>query len=107
MLIGMSLDEYWNQDPNIVSFYRETHRLWREQRNQELWMQGMYIYDAVSAVISAALGKKDAKYTEKPYDIFPKTQKELEEEANKEREQLVLALNAWKDAFERNKGGTQ
>ena len=95
---GMSTDEYWNQSPLFVKAYRKKHWLDIETRNQELWMQGLYIYNAFGTVMANAFGKKGAKrekYLEKPIEIVPKTGKELKAEQERERQKLIKMLNAW------------
>ena len=46
----MTYDQYWNDDCQLVKFYRKAHKLKNEQKNQELWLQGMYIYEALCNV---------------------------------------------------------
>ena len=82
--LGMSYDEYWCEDPRLVRCYREAHELKRIAKNQELHLQGIYIYEAFASVMSdfaAGLsGKKThsgEKYPEYPHPI---TKRELEED---------------------------
>ena len=72
----------------LVKYYRQADELKRARRNEELWLQGMYIYEALCDVspIMVAFPKKGAKpnpYPEKPYCISEK-QRKLEE-AEQER----------------------
>jgi hypothetical protein len=60
-----------------------------EKRNQELWLQGMYIYEAlcdVSPILHAFAkrGTKPVPYTEQPYPLSNKEVKRAKED--KERE---------------------
>jgi len=71
--------EYWEGDPYLVRVYKRAHELRNEQRNQEMWLQGLYnckAFDAVINMFSWGLnGKKGAKpngYIEKPVDLRPK-----------------------------------
>ena len=75
-------------------------------RDEEMWMQGQYIYEAVSVALShfsaGMVGKKsDAKYRDKPmmYDIDskPKTQEELD---NIEIQKMIQAEEMWIRNFE-------
>ena len=86
--IGMSYEEYWESDPMLTKYYREADELRRARRNEELWLQGMYIYEALCDVspIMVAFPRKGAKpspYPDKPYCISEK-QRKLEE-AEQER----------------------
>ena len=88
MMIGVSYDEFWNGDYTHLKYYVEKHKLEIERRNQELWLQGLYNYDALTTVISNAMAKNKSgqkKYPEKPYRISEQT----EEEKQAEKEQMV------------------
>ena len=74
----MPASEYWDGDAYLVKLYQKAHELSNEQKNQELWMQGLYIHNAVGVVIQNAFKKKGetpAKYLDKPIRITPLTEK--------------------------------
>lgn len=100
LLYGMTYEQFWNGAPELCEYYRTYHRLRMEQQNQQLWMQGLYNFAAVSAALSTAFGKK-VKYIEKPLQIFPKTEAEKLAEAEETRKKLVEKLNRWKDEFDK------
>ena len=104
--IGMSAEQFWDGDPNLVKYYRQADEMRIERKNQELWLQGLYIYDALCDVapILQAMAKKGTKarpYPEQPYPITEKQRKRdiAEKErtiANKGKrfmEQLMKATN--------------
>lgn len=75
MSYGMSPSEYWDGEADLVKWYREAYKLSMRQKNQELWLQGRYIYDAICAVspILHAFAKKGTRpspYHDEPYNIF-------------------------------------
>lgn len=83
MVMGMTPDEYWNGDPALLKAYRKADELKRERRNEELWLQGMYIYEAIGdlAPILHAFAKKGAQakpYTEQPYPVTNRLRAEAE-----------------------------
>ena len=83
--IGMTPEQYWEGDCTLVKYYRKAEELRNEKRNQELWLQGMYIYEAICDVspILHAFAKKGTKptpYSTKPYAITAKQVKRDEEE---------------------------
>ena len=86
--IGMTPEQYWDGDCTLAKYYREAEELRNEKRNQELWLQGMYVYEAICDIspILHAFAKKGTKpnpYPEKPYAI---TEKQIRRErAEKER----------------------
>ena len=104
LAIGMPSDEYWHGDPMLVKAYNKAHLLKRKQINQELWLQGLYIYDAFGAVLSNVFGKKGskkAKYLEEPLSITEKTEEEKADEEKKARQKLIAQLNGWKSRWDR------
>lgn len=99
---GMSYNEYWHGKPILAKYYWEKHKIDIEQRNQELWLQGLYIYDALAVVMANSFSKNSKqKYLDKPIDLFPKTEEQKEDEKQKIRQALYEKLNAWKAAFEK------
>ena len=72
--IGMSPEQYWDGDPALAKYYRKADELRKKRRNQELWLQGMYIYEAlcdVSPVLHAFAksGTKPHPYVDHPYAL--------------------------------------
>lgn len=88
MSYGMSYDEYWHSSPYRAKFYLEAHKLKIKQKDEEMWMQGMYIYEALCDVspILHAFSKKGTKplpYSNRPYtasvqELQTKEDKEIE-----------------------------
>lgn len=104
--IGMTYEQFWDGDPILAKYYRQADEMRIERRNQEMWLQGLYVYEAICDVapILQAMAKKGTKprpYTEQPYPVTEKQRrnKVKEEEkaiANKGRrfmEQLMKANN--------------
>ena len=108
MLYGMTPNEYWNASPLFARAYRQKHKLEIEQKNQELWLQGLYIYDAFSVVIANAFGKKGSKtqkYLDKPVELFPKPKENPQEITEKETQSVIDTLNAWAVQWNTSQGG--
>ena len=92
MHIGMPRIDFWEGSPALVKDYRRKHDLDIESRNQELWMQGLYIMNAVSVSIANSFAKKGTppkKYLEEPIRITPLTEAEKKEKAEKERKRAI------------------
>lgn len=88
MAMGMSYEEFWNGDPRMAEYYRKAEELKTEKRNLELWLQGMYIYEAIIdiAPVLHAFAKKGAKakpYPSRPYPITEREHKREEESAER------------------------
>ena len=103
MSFGMTYDEFWYGEPYRAKFYRESYKLKVRQKDEELWIQGMYIYEALCKVspILHAFSKKGTKplqYAEKPYladRLREKTKEEIEQEKENERLKFIIQMNNW------------
>lgn len=88
LAMGMTEEQYWDGDPMLAKYYRKAEEIRNERRNQELWLQGMYVYDAIlcASPILRAFAKKGAKpkpYPTQPYALTAKERKK--EKEDKER----------------------
>lgn len=89
--IGMTYEQFWNDDPMLTKYYREAEEIRNEKKNQELWLQGAYIYEAIADLspVLHAFAKKGTKpqpYVDSPYPITKKQQERIRIE--KERKML-------------------
>ena len=97
MSIGMSYDEFWNQDVSRVKAYRKAYELREKRRNQELWLQGMYVYEALcdaSPLFRFTMKKGSIKpepYVKEPYPITIAEVREREEREAREKEDRFKA----------------
>lgn len=88
--IGMTPEQYWEGDCTLTKYYRKADEMRKERRNEELWLQGMYIYEALCDVspVLRAFAKKGAKpqpYPTKPYAITENQRKRENEEIERKR----------------------
>lgn len=100
----MTADEYWNASPFLAKAYREAHKLRQRQKNEYAWLQGLYFYNAVGAVVSNAIGKKGGKkaeYIKEPIDLGLETEQEKTIKAQREREKIIASLTAWKKSWDK------
>lgn len=98
----MSSDQFWLDDPWLVVAYRRASELRNQRLSEEEWLQGAYIFHAVSTAIYNAFKKKGAKaknYMEEPIRIIPLTEEEEKEKAEKERERVIEYFNRWQKRF--------
>lgn len=109
MSIGMSYDDFWNGDVKMVKAYRKAYELREKRRNQELWLQGMYFYEALcdaSPLFRFSMKKgviKPEPYVKEPYPITEADVRDREErEARKKEERLKAEFAAFAERV-RNK----
>jgi hypothetical protein len=106
MSYGMTYDEYWFGPAFITKFYRETNKLRIKQQDENNWMIGMYVYEAIldcSPILHpfSKKGTKPLQYADKPYlydKIAEKTEAEKEQEKENERLKAILYFNNWYNA---------
>lgn len=70
--IGMTADEFWNGDCCLTKYYRKAHEMKKDRKNEELWLQGLYFYEAMvdaSPILNAFAkqGTKPFPYPKEPY----------------------------------------
>ena len=65
MSYGMSWHDYWYGDPRAFRYYREAEAKRQEALNNQAWLQGIYIYKAVTTALTNAelieIGKSRAR----------------------------------------------
>lgn len=108
MSIGMSYDEFWNQDVLLTEIYRKADELRYKRRNQDFWLQGMYIYEALcdaSPLFRFSMKKGTVKpepYAKEPYPVTASDLKAREErEARKKEERLKAEFAAFAETIRR------
>ena len=67
----MTWDEFWNESIDRLQAYWQSNQFSIERRNQELWLQGLYIRSAVASCLD-----KKFKYPEKPQRVTEMTDAE-------------------------------
>ena len=95
LAMGMSYEQYWDGPPFLAVAYRKAYRLRREVENEQAWLQGLYVYDALSTCMANTFSKRGAKkheYIEKPIDIFPLTEAEKKRREKEEYAKMQRAL---------------
>jgi hypothetical protein len=107
--IGMTYDQYWNDDCLLVKYYREAFDIRKKRENESLWLQGAYIYDALCAVSPvlhafAKAGTKPLPYPDTPYPLTKKESEEIEETKRKvDRQRAKIMFEAWANSLNLSK----
>ena len=98
--IGMTYEQFWEGDCWLPKIYREAHKLRRKHDNEQAWLVGRYVYDAlcsVSPVLHAFAknGTKPHPYLEKPY---PSSMEEAREREVQKLKDAAAGFRAFVDA---------
>jgi hypothetical protein len=117
LAIGMTPDDYWNGDNDLVKAYREADRIKQDRMNHEKWLQGAYIYEALCAASPLLNGfskrGKPYPYAKEPYKAPERetTRSNVEKEKqemleNKAKFEIMMKrINAKFERKEVNKNG--
>ena len=100
MLYGMSYEQYWYGKPSMAIDFRELYKLRVNERNEELWRQGLYFLDALNTSLHNNLNfsghtVQPKQYMEKPIQIFADDTNKAKESADK----VVDNLEKWRKAM--------
>ena len=94
MSIGMTYDEFWNQDVTLVRAYRKADELKRRRQNEALWMQGLYIRDALLSTVGNMFSSKSATPNEYPKEPYPITEEQIAEKKREEHRRMEERMKA-------------
>lgn len=92
---GMTWNEFWFESLDRLHDYWQANQYGIERRNQEIWLQGLYI----KAAVASALSNK-SKYPPEPQRITEMTSAEKEEENKRKIEKLREVLNIHKEHWD-------
>ena len=94
MSLGMTYDEFWNKNVDMARAYRKADELKRRRQNEVLWLQGVYVRDALICTVGNMFSGKSAQKQEYPKEPYPITDLEIREREEREariREERIKA----------------
>lgn len=102
--IGMTYEQFWDGDCTAVRFYREAYKIKARRQNQEAWLQGLYIYDALCCVspVLHAFAKKGTTVTPYPSEPYPLSKEDAAQKNKEENEQNADKAIAFMHMFATN-----
>ena len=72
----MPIAEFWEEEPDLLWTYRKSYieqkKMESEMMNYNAWLNGLYVYDAISVVAHNLFAKKGTSpksYFEKPLEL--------------------------------------
>lgn len=106
---GMTRSQYWHGKPEVSKHYRENYKRAMQERENEMWRQGLYFLDALNCAIHNNLnfsGKHTAprQYIKEPLRLFPLTKDEKKVKAEQQKAKIIENLDLWKKAMEKKYG---
>ena len=90
--IGVSWEQFWHDDPKICTWYRNADDLRKKRINEQLWLSGVYVSEALASTVGNMFSKNNQfKYPDSP---LPITKLELEEKREKEKKEKMERIKA-------------
>jgi len=73
LAMGMTYEEYYRKDHTLVIAYRKAYKKKQEERNQDMWLMGAYVYQAISRAAPLLIPfnehPKAEPYLDKPFPL--------------------------------------
>lgn len=92
--MGITEEQFWHMNPRKLKPYEKARVLREDEKNFNLWLQGLYNYNALCASISRCIGgDKQAEYIDEPIRTRPLTEEEQMEQVRIERERAIAFFN--------------
>ena len=97
--MGMTREEFWEEDPSLVRAYKKAHWLRFQEQNRMAWLQGRYFYDALCAASPifrdfAKRGTQPAPYHDEPIQFYKNAEEAHEAEIKRIREETAARFRA-------------
>ena len=102
--IGMSYAEYWEGDADLPQYYRKAVKMRQTRDNEQAWMHGLYVYDAVMSALTHLSPKQSSHkdYATKPYSFGEKEiEQEREEKVVEAQAQAEVWMKSWASATQK------
>lgn len=98
--MGMTYDQYWYGDPQMVRAFYEAHKMKQEMQNFDAWLHGLYNFEALSIALANAFSEKGTQpenYPNKPHDFSGKEKVDEETEKNYALAYMTNMVRSGKD----------
>lgn len=92
LAIGMTWTQFWIDEPELAIAYRKADAIKKRRKNEELWLEGMYMAEALRATVGNMFSKGQ-KYTY-PVEPFPITADEQRERREREEKARMERMKA-------------
>ena len=92
--MGMTWEQFWLDEPGLAAAYRKADAIRKRRKNEEFWLEGMYMAEALNATV----GNMFSKGQKHPYPAEPFPITLEEQEARRERDEQAR-MERMKAAF--------
>lgn len=92
LAFGMTAEQYWDESPGLVKAYKQADEIRRRRMNEELWLQGIYVAEALNATVGNMFTKGNRnKYPSEPIPLTEDEQRERQEREQKAKMDRIKA----------------
>lgn len=91
----MTYDQFWNEDCELVKYYQKAGQIKQDLKNQDAWLQGMYIYEALvdaSPLFRAMGNKKPTPYRREPYELNMRKDERVQQKREQKNDDKAKAF---------------
>ena len=88
----MTYELFWEASPEVAIAYRRADEIKRKRLNQELWLGGLYMREALTATVGNMFSKgMKHEYPTEPFALSEAEQQERQEREQKARMERIKA----------------
>ena len=92
LAMGMTWTQFWIDEPELTVAYRKSEMIKRRRKNEELWLEGIYVAEALSATVGNMFTKgQKHQYPAEPFPITADEQQERREREERNRMERMKA----------------
>lgn len=91
LAVGMSYDQFWLGEPEMVIPYRRADEIRKRRMNEQLWLAGVYTAEALASTVGNMFSKSKHEYPSEPKPI---TMIEVEERREREQKRKMERIKA-------------
>ena len=92
LAMGMTWTQFWIDEPKLAVAYRKADMIRKRRKNEELWLQGVYVAEALHATVGNMFSKgRNNKYPDEPFPLTADEQQERREREERNRMERMKA----------------
>lgn len=92
LAMGMTPEQFWEGSPELTIGFRKADLIRRRRMNEELWLQGIYVAEALNATVGNMFSKGNKnKYPSEPMPITEDEQRERHEREQRAKMDRIKA----------------
>ena len=92
LAMGMTWTQFWIDEPELAVAYRKAEMIRKRRKNEELWLEGIYVAEALNATVGNMFSKgQKNQYPDEPFPITADEQQERREREERNRMERMKA----------------